>query len=116
MTCPNCSASILDNYYFCPNCGKKLKEPPFKFSTSRTVYILLLSTLLPPFGVIPSIKYMIAPDIRAKVVGIIGLILNIAILAIATIYLISTINNSVEQLNLLTNPQGSIEQQVQSLQ
>ena len=116
MNCKNCGTQILDNFYFCPNCGNKLKEAPFKFSWKKTFQILLLSTLLPPFGIFPSIKYLVAPDLKAKIIGILGLILNILILSLATIYLINTVNQTMGQIDQLTNPQGSIQNQVQNLQ
>lgn len=116
MTCKYCSQPILDNYYFCPSCGKKLKEPPFQFSTSRSLYILILSTLAPPFGIFPSLKYIVAPDIKAKIVGLVGIILNIVILTLATFYLVNTINKTVDQVNQLTNPQGSVQNQIETLQ
>lgn len=116
MTCTNCNAQILDNYYFCPNCGKKIKEPPFKFSNHQAVKIILLSILVPPFGIFPSIKYLLVTDMKAKIVGAVGIVLNIVILTLATIYLIKSINQTMDQINALTNPQGSIQNQIQTLQ
>lgn len=116
MNCKKCGAQIQESYYYCPNCGEKIKEPPFKFSAQQSIKIILLSTIAPPFGVFPSLKYIIAPDFKAKIVGILGLILNFVILTLATMYLINTINKTIEQVNQLTNPQGSIQNQIQTLQ
>lgn len=116
MTCKKCGNQILETYYFCPNCGKKLKEPPFKFSIKQSLYIILLSTILPPFGIFPSIKYILAPSAKAKIVGLLGLLLNILILSLATIYLYNTVTKSMNEINQLTNPQGSVESQIQQLQ
>lgn len=116
MNCKKCGFQIQENFYFCPNCGEKIKEPPFKFSVTQSIKIILLSLLVPPFGVVPSFKYIKASDSKAKIVGILGLFLNILVLVLATIYLYNAITKSVEQVNQLTNPQGSVEQQIQSLQ
>lgn len=116
MNCKNCQSPILETYYFCPSCGKKLKEPPFKFSVNRTITIILLSVFLPPLGLIPAIRYFVAPDIKAKIVGIVGIALNAVILTWITIYLINSINQTMTQIDQITNPQGSVENQIQTLQ
>lgn len=116
MTCKYCSAQILDSYYFCPNCGKKIKEPPFKFSLSRAIFIFLVSIFLPPFGLFPAIKYFVAPDIKAKLVGAVGTVLNIVVLTLATYYLINTINKTMDQVSQLTSPQGTVQNQIETLQ
>ena len=58
MICKKCGKPIIDAYFFCPNCGKKIKEPPFKFSLVTTIWVVIESALLPPLGLFPGFKYI----------------------------------------------------------
>lgn len=73
--CPACHSPVADSYYFCPNCGKQLNEPPISLSKQLGVYAL--SILLPPLGLWPGIKYIIHGDEKTKKVGLIAVILTI---------------------------------------
>ena len=79
-TCKFCKSAIQESFYFCPNCGKKIKEPPFKFSLGKSITIIVAAFLIPPFGIIPGIKYFLKDDRRAQFVGLV----TIAVTIIAT--------------------------------
>ena len=102
IPCRYCGFSVLGDYYFCPNCGKKLKEPPVSVSIGRQIYIYALSLILPPLGLWPGIKYLRQDNPIAKRIGIIAIVLTI-ISTILTIWLsIGLLGNISGQLS---NPQ-----------
>lgn len=93
--CPSCKTevSILD--FFCPVCGKKLKEKPLSTSISKQIFIYLLSTLLPPLGLWPAIKYLRQGDNKSKKIGIIAIVLTI-ISIIITFWISAGIIKSIQ--------------------
>ena len=99
QTCKYCKSPIVDNFYFCPYCGKKIKEPPFKFSWGKTIILILESVFLPPFGIIPAVKYLIKNSYRARIIGAVAVILTIASTTIITVFTINLINKTLEGYN-----------------
>lgn len=79
-TCKYCKSAVQESFYFCPNCWKKIKEPPFKFSLGKSIAIIVAAILISPFGIIPGVKYFLKDDKRAQFVGLI----TIAVTIIAT--------------------------------
>lgn len=106
-TCKYCGFQTLDSYYFCPNCGKKLKQPPLSTSISKQIYIYAISVLFPPLGLWPGIKYLLQKDSLSKIIGIIAIILTIVSTIITvkvTMDFIGGQSNLVnQQLKLLEN-------------
>ena len=89
LTCPLCHLPVLEEWYFCPNCGTKLKEPPLstKIGSQLSLYVMSIITPLFIFLTIGSWKgwkYFKSKDPRAKEIGII----SIVIMALSTIMLI----------------------------
>lgn len=84
--CRYCQVNISPNDYFCPNCGKKLKEKPQSVSIGRQIVIYLLSALLPPLGLWPAIKYLRQGDSKSKQIGIVAIVLTL-ISTIVTVWL-----------------------------
>ncbi len=64
--CRYCRAPIVEEDYFCPNCGKKLKDKPLSTSVSKQVLVYIVSALLPPFGLVWAVKYIRQEDSTAK--------------------------------------------------
>jgi hypothetical protein len=87
LTCPACHQSVNPEYYFCPNCGKNLKEKITPISVLTQIGIYALSILLPPLGLWPGIKYLIKGGTQAKTIGVVAIILTV-ISTIVTIWLI----------------------------
>ena len=110
QTCVSCQFPVLSSFNFCPNCGKKFKEPPIKLTITKKIGIYALSLLLPPLGLWPAIRYLRQPDRNTKVVGIIAIILTIISIAASvwlSINLISTISKNLNtQLNQIQNLQN----------
>ena len=86
LVCPQCHQPILPEYYFCPNCGKNLKEKEVPVSVWAQVGVYLVSVFLPPLGLWPGIKYVMKPNKQAKLVGWIAIGLTI-ISTIVTLWL-----------------------------
>jgi hypothetical protein len=103
--CPFCHIPLAQSYYFCPNCGKKINEPPI--TTAKEIGVYLLSIFLPPLGLWPGIKYLFSKEQRTKRAGAIAIILTI-ISTVITLWLsvavFSNISQSVNsQLNQTQN-------------
>jgi len=50
--CPFCRVQIDAIDYYCPNCGKKVREKPLSTGIGRQVIVYAVSLLLPPFGLV----------------------------------------------------------------
>ena len=62
LQCPKCKFPILENYFFCPNCGKKLKNGPLPINIEKQIGLYLISFLVPPFGLLPGVRYLLQKD------------------------------------------------------
>lgn len=97
--CRHCKVSISPSDYFCPNCGKKLREKPQSTTLLKQVLVYLLSVFLPPLGLWPAIKYLKQPDQKSKNVGLAAIILTVISIVI-NIYLgVGLINSLNKELN-----------------
>lgn len=103
ITCPFCNTQIPSTVFFCPNCGKKIKEPPAITTVGKQIEIYLICVFLPPFGLIPAIKYLKQADPKAKQIGIIALILTAISLILNFWLIISLIGNINDQINTQLN-------------
>jgi len=56
--CRYCHAPVVEMDFFCPNCGKKLKDKPLSTSVSKQILVYLVSALFPPFGLVWTVKYI----------------------------------------------------------
>lgn len=108
LPCTICHFPLSDTFYFCPNCGKKIKEPPVSLSVSKQIGIYALSIFLPPLGLWPGIKYLLQKDQKAQIVGMVAILLTI-VSTILTLWLTfaaynqltQTINTQTRQINEL---------------
>jgi len=98
-TCPQCKGNITLLDYFCPVCGKKLKEKPLTTTFSKQLWIYLVSFFLPPLGIWPAVKYIRAPDEKSKRIGWAAIILTIISVLITIRLTMSFINSFNKQLN-----------------
>lgn len=98
-TCPFCHFQIIDpeHSYFCPNCGKKLKEPPL--TLFKQIGIYLVSIFLPPLGLWPGIKYLLQSDEKKKMVGLIAIVLTLLSTVITIWLTIGFVNNLNQGVN-----------------
>jgi hypothetical protein len=87
--CPQCHEPILPAYYFCPNCGKNLKEPPLSTSIAAQIGLYVLSIIMPVICFLAinqwrGMKYMRSADPKAKQIGIIAT----ALMAVSTVVVV----------------------------
>jgi len=103
LNCPSCKQNIALSDYFCPNCGKKLKEKPQSTTILRQIFIYLLSILLPPLGLWPGIKYLKQKDGKSRMIGFIAIVLTIISIVITAWLYLGFMKNLNQQLNQQLN-------------
>jgi hypothetical protein len=94
QTCPFCHFPLSGTFYFCPNCGKRINEPPI--TIAKQIGIYLISVFLPPLGLWPGIKYLFSKDQKTKRVGTIAIVLTI-LSTVITIWLTMAFLNQITQ-------------------
>ena len=99
IPCPFCSVQIDPVAYYCPNCGKKVREKPLSTSWSTQALLYLLSLFLPPLNLILAVRYLKSPDPKVKKIGIISLILMVLGIIIAVWYAIGLVRSVNQQVN-----------------
>ena len=101
-TCPFCHTAISAADYFCPNCGKKLKDKPPATTISKQIIVYLVSLLLPPFGIVYAWRYLKQADGKSQKIGIAAVVLTVIALALtiwATKLMIDSINQQLNSFN-----------------
>ena len=101
--CQKCNSPILDTYFFCPNCGKKIKEPPLATGIGKQIKIYLLSIILPPLGLWPGFKYLSQKDEKERLIGLVAIILTILSIVFTVWVTIGFINGLNKTLNSQLN-------------
>jgi len=108
--CPRCHLPTRPEYYYCPNCGAKLTEPPLGTGLVDQLLLYAFSIILPWIAYLAitkwqGIKYLRAPDSRAKQIGLIALVLLIVSSVIAlwltTMWIQGYIQSSLNDVNNL---------------
>jgi hypothetical protein len=67
-------------FYFCPNCGKSLKEAPLSTTLATQTWIYALSIIMPIIAFLalhywPGIKYLRSGDEKMKQIGLVAIVL-----------------------------------------
>ena len=106
--CKSCGVQVLDTYHFCPNCGKKVNEV-ISVSTAAQLGIYAISLILPPLGLWPAFKYLKSGNDKAKMIGIVAIVLTV-ISTVITLWV------SVGLFNSITGSLGGGSSQLNSLQ
>lgn len=104
--CPKCHLPVLPVFYFCPNCGKNLRPKPLSTSTGKQIGIYLLSFFLPPLGLWPGIRYLFQKSGKAKVVGVIAVLLTM----ISVLIMLQLVMGMVDQFNQQLSTQLQLNQ------
>src|ERR1700722_79729 len=89
LICPQCHQPIKPEYYYCPNCGKKLTEPELSTTLASQLWLYAFSLVLPFLGYLAisywqGIKYARSEDPKAQQIGWIA----IGLLALSSVYVI----------------------------
>lgn len=104
--CPTCKFQLTEDWYYCPNCGKELKEKPLTMSKLKEFGMYTASFLLSPIGLHWAIKYIKYKQARGKRIAIIIFLLTITSTSI-TIYTFKkagdTYSNMLKSLNKVNN-------------
>ena len=110
MICPRCHFAVKPEYYYCPNCGAKLTEPPIGTGLLDQLLLYAFSIILPWIAYLAitkwqGIKYLRSPDTRARQIGIIatGLLVVSSIIAFWMTYnwIQSYVQQSLSDVNNL---------------
>lgn len=99
MRCRYCSQPITTFDYFCPSCGKKLKDKPVSTDFWPLVWLFALSALFPPFGIGRTLRYIKADEEKAKMMGWISLIVTIFAFTLTIWITKRTMDNLNKQIN-----------------
>lgn len=97
--CKYCHLPVTVDDYFCPHCGKKLKEKPAAMELWPLVWLFVLSSLLPPLGIGLTIRYIRSEDERARSVGWISLFVTIVALIVSILIAKSVMDSVNQQIN-----------------
>lgn len=95
--CRYCKNIIDVNAYFCPNCGKKLRDKPLSTSLLAQIGVYALSIFAPPFGLIPAFKYL--KQDNGKTIGMLAILLTLISLGFTVWFTINFINSINKTLN-----------------
>ena len=82
LICPRCHLPVKPEYYYCPNCGAKLSEPPLATDSLTQFLLYAFSAVLPWIAYLavskwPIAKYLRAPDEKAKQIGMVMLVIMV---------------------------------------
>lgn len=105
LSCPECKYQIDNQWYYCPNCGKILKDKLVSVPLLKQVFIYLISFFLAPFGLAWGIKYIRNKNAKVKIVGIISIVLtviSICLLFVVYKYFMDQYANLLNNLNVNT--------------
>ena len=83
VVCQYSSFPVTDENYFCPHCGKKLKDKPVSIGTWAIVWLFVLSVLLPPLGIGLTMRYIKADEESTRTIGWISLLVTVVSLMVA---------------------------------
>lgn len=82
ISCKKCHYVISKEWYFCPNCGRKLRKVPLSTSFLKQVSLYLICIIFPPFGIVPGVKYLLQRRTKPVIVGLVCILLTIAATAV----------------------------------
>lgn len=91
--CPACQFKIQDDWFFCSNCGKNLKEKIVEISVSKQILIYAVSFFLAPLGLGWGLKYILSKDKKIRTIGFISIVLTV----ISTILMVLSLKGFVDQ-------------------
>ncbi len=106
VLCPNCQHQILPEWYFCPNCGKMIKEKAPTITVAKQALIYFVSFFLSPLGLGWGLKYVRFKDTKTKIVGIVSICLTIASLVAMTLVFKGFMDQYARILDNLQKGQG----------
>jgi hypothetical protein len=108
--CKTCHIPLLPQYYFCPNCGKEVVQPPLPTDTLSQLKLYSLSLILPlicfiTIGKWKAIHYLRDENEKAKNIGRIACLL----LLFSTLLTVWVTITSVQKFLKITQDATSID-------
>ena len=97
--CKYCSKPVGENDIFCLSCGKRLKPQPASLSILSLIWLLTLSTLLPPLGIGLTIRYIKDQNPKARIIGWVSVFLTLTMITITYFVAKSYFESLNEQVN-----------------
>jgi len=94
-------ATVPFSDFFCPNCGKQLKDKPPSVTLWKQVVIYSVSLFLPPFGLGYAWKYYRDGDKKSKIIALVAVVLTLVSIVVTIWYTETAINSVNQQLNSL---------------
>jgi len=101
--CPKCNAEVSEVDYFCSHCGKSLKSKPADTSVSKQALVYFVSLFIAPFGLGYAFKYLRESDKKAKIIGVVSLILTIVAMVAVIIISKKFFEGMYSSLNLINS-------------
>jgi uncharacterized paraquat-inducible protein A len=101
--CKHCKANVSPTDYFCPNCGKKLRDKPQSTGWLRQLVVYAISFLLPPLGLWPAVRYLKQPDQKSKNIGIAAIVITIVSIVLSVYLAVEMLNSINKELNSQLN-------------
>jgi NADH:ubiquinone oxidoreductase subunit 3 (subunit A) len=98
VNCPFCAKEIDPKDFYCPECGKKVREKPIATTFWPVFLLFVLCVLLPPFNIGMTLKYIRSPDLKAKKIGWISLVVMAIMLiavGVSTYYMTKYVSDQV---------------------
>lgn len=115
LVCDFCHTTNPAAFFFCPNCGKVLRQKPLSTSIPKQAWVYFVALFFPPFGIFSGIKYLRQKTTAEKTIGIAAIILTLISLLISAWLLFFSINKIQSAMNeaIQGNSQSNLEQQLQ---
>lgn len=99
LTCPTCHVEVRPTDYFCYNCGHNLKPKPLSTSLVKQFMLYVGSMLLPPLGLVWGWPYLKEQTLKAKMIGIVTILLTVISLVTSVYYAMQFANSINERVN-----------------
>jgi hypothetical protein len=112
LLCSQCHQPVQPEWYYCPNCGKKLTEPPLPTDLLAQILLYAFSIILPVILYLAirywqGIRYVRSKDPKAQSIGWIAIALIILSTIITGYYTTVWINQTIQSsLNDIGNLGG----------
>ena len=97
--CPVCHRATQPTDYFCPNCGKALRQAPPSVTPTAQAFLYLGSVFLPPLGLWWGYKYLRQPDQKSKIIALVAAVLTVISLIVTTKLSMDFISNVNKQVD-----------------
>lgn len=101
--CPTCQYQLNPEWYFCPNCGKQLKEKVPVITIGKQITIYLVSFFLAPLGLGWGFKYIRSKDPSVRMVGVAAIVLTAVSIAAIIVTFKSFSDQYARILDSMTN-------------